>query len=270
MDRIYTYHSGNRSLFIDTHTSPVDFYDGSFYASQLTFTLDASRNFNVGMATPLTVSAGFEGRQDTFRITQGDPTSYYKEGPQSFTGYSPATAINKSRKNYAGYVDFAIAPIEQLQIDLAGRAEHFSDFGDTQIGKLTARYDFIPQLAVRGTVSTGFRAPTLAWKNFIPAQTCRPSRPRCNCRPTPPPPRYWVSPTSRRKYSTSFSVGVVSHPIEDLSLTVDAYSIKIGNRIATSSTAWQQCRRRHQCAVGHHVRCWSTASRWTPRPPSRG
>ena len=55
-----------------------------------------------------------------------------------------------------------LAPIEALQLDVAGRVEHYTDFGDTQIGKITARYDFSPQWAIRGTVSTGFRAPTLA------------------------------------------------------------------------------------------------------------
>ena len=51
---------------------------------------------------------------------------------------------------------------KSLQIDVAGRAEHYTDFGDTQIGKITARYDINPQWAIRGTISTGFRAPTLA------------------------------------------------------------------------------------------------------------
>ena len=55
-----------------------------------------------------------------------------------------------------------LAPIEALQLDVAGRVEHYTDFGDTQIGKITARYDFNPQWAIRGTISTGFRAPTLA------------------------------------------------------------------------------------------------------------
>src|SRR6202012_1693127 len=102
-----------------------------------------------------------EAREDTYRITAGDPSSYYKEGPQSFPGFAPASATDHSRKNYAGYIDFAIAPIEELQIDIAGRAEHFSDFGDTQIGKINARYDFDEHWAIRGTLSTGFRAPTL-------------------------------------------------------------------------------------------------------------
>ena len=73
-----------------------------------------------------------------------------------------SAAGDHSRKNYAGYIDFALAPIEALQLDVAGRAEHYTDFGDTQIGKITARYDFNPQWAIRGTISTGFRAPTMA------------------------------------------------------------------------------------------------------------
>ena len=153
--------SANRSLFIDTHASPVNFYDGQFIASQFVGTIDTSRGFDVGFASPLTVAFGAEAREDTYRIDAGDPTSYYKEGPQSFPGFAPASATNQSRKNYAVYMDFAAAPIEQLQIDIAGRFEHFTDFGDTQIGKVTARYDFTPEFAIRGTISTGFRAPTL-------------------------------------------------------------------------------------------------------------
>ena len=64
-------------------------------------TVDANHGFNVGMASPLNVAVGVEAREDTYFIGAGDPASYYKEGPQSFTGYSPATAISKSRKNYA-------------------------------------------------------------------------------------------------------------------------------------------------------------------------
>ncbi len=162
IDNIYTWNSGNASLFLDTHTSPVNFYDGSFTASQLTGTIDATHAYNVGMASPLTVAVGLEAREDTYAIGSGDPDSYYKEGAQSFPGFPPAGTIDRSRKNYAGYIDLALAPIEALQLDVAGRAEHYTDFGDTQIGKITARYDFNPQWAIRGTISTGFRAPTLA------------------------------------------------------------------------------------------------------------
>jgi iron complex outermembrane recepter protein len=235
IDRIYTLQSGNRSLFIDTHSSPTSFYDGAFIASQLTFTLDATKNFDVGMATPLTVSAGAEGRQDAYAITAGDPTSYYKEGPQSFTGYAPAGAINKSRKNYAGYIDFSLAPIEQLQLDLAGRAEHYSDFGDAQVGKFTARYDIIPQLAIRGTLSTGFRAPTIA-EEYYTGVNVSPTSATVQLPADSAAAKILGLPNLTPEVSTSFSAGIVSHPLDNLSLTVDFYSIKISNRIVASST----------------------------------
>ena len=200
INNIYTWNSGNRSLFIDTHTSPTNFYDGSFRASELTGTVDASHPFNVGMASPLTVAIGAEGREDTYGIGAGDPLSYYKEGAQSFPGFTPAAAGNHSRKNYAGYVDFALAPIEQLQLDVAGRVEHYTDFGDAQIGKITARYDITPQYAIRGTISTGFRAPTLSEEfytavNVSPtAATIQlPAKLAASLR------TFWVFPTSSRK-----------------------------------------------------------------------
>jgi hypothetical protein len=65
IDKVWTLNSGNRSLFIDTHTSPANFYDGSFTASQFNGTIDATHSYNVGMASPLTVAVGIEAREAT-------------------------------------------------------------------------------------------------------------------------------------------------------------------------------------------------------------
>ena len=235
IDKVWTLNSGNRSLFIDTHTSPANFYDGSFTASQFNGTIDATHSYNVGMASPLTVAVGIEAREDTYRITAGDPASYYKEGPQSFPGFAPASAGDHSRKNYAGYVDFALAPIEALQLDVAGRVEHYTDVGDTEIGKITARYDFNPQWAIRGTVSTGFRAPTLA-EEFYTAVNVSPTSATVQLPADSAAAQVLGLNNLQPEISTSYSVGIVAHPLEDLSVTVDAYSIAIGNRIVASST----------------------------------
>jgi outer membrane receptor protein involved in Fe transport len=235
IDLIYTWHSGNRSLFIDTHTSPINFYDGSFTASQLTGTIDATHPFNIGMASPLTVAIGAEAREDTYGIGAGEPDSYYKEGAQSFPGFTASSAGNHSRKNYAGYVDFAVAPIESIQLDVAGRAEHYTDFGDTQIGKVTARWDITPQWAIRGTASTGFRAPTLA-EEFYTAVNVSPTSATIQFPADSAAARLIGLPGLKAESSTSYSVGVVAHPLQDLSATVDVYSIAIGQRITTSST----------------------------------
>ena len=205
--------------------------------------------FNVGMASPLTVAIGAEAREDTYGIGAGDPASYYKEGAQSFPGFTPTAAGNHSRKNYAGYVDFALAPIEALQLDVAGRVEHYTDFGDAQIGKITARYDFTPQWAIRGTVSTGFRAPTLA-EEFYTAVNVSPNTATVQLPANSAAANLLGLGNLKPETSISYSVGIVAHPLDDLSATVDAYSIAIGNRIVTSATR-QQRRRLDQCAAGH-------------------
>ncbi len=237
IDNIYTWNSANASLFLDTHTTPTNFYDGSFTASQFTGTIDATHQFNVGMASPLTVALGVEAREDRYAIGAGDPASYYKEGAQSFPGFPPAGTGDHSRKNYAGYIDLALAPIESLQLDIAGRAEHYTDFGDAQIGKITARYDFNPQIGIRGTLSTGFRAPTLA-EEFYTAVNVSPNNASVQLPANSASAKMLGLPNLKPEVSTSYSLGLVTHPFEDLSVTVDAYSIHIGNRITTSSEVY--------------------------------
>jgi iron complex outermembrane recepter protein len=232
----HTLRTGNRSLFIDTHTSPTNFYDGTFNASEFVGTIDVTHQFNVGMASPLNFAFGVEAREDTFQIKAGDAGSNYKEGGQSYPGYAPSVAGSHSRKNYSAYVDFDLAPIESIDIDVAGRAEHYTDFGDTQIGKITARWDITPQWAVRGTMSTGFRAPNLQeeWYNTV------------NVSPTSATAQLPADSAAAKlvgysnlkpEISTSYSAGIVAH-IGDLNGTVDVYSIALGDRISGSSTVY--------------------------------
>jgi iron complex outermembrane receptor protein len=229
--------SGNRALFIDTHTTPRNFYDGTFVASQFVGTVDVTRGFNVGMASPLNVAFGFEAREDMYQIKPGDAASQYKEGGQSFPGYSNAVAGSHSRKNYSAYLDFALAPVESVEIDIAGRAEHYSDFGDTQIGKITARWDITPQWAVRGTMSTGFRAPNLQeeWYNTV---NVSPTNATVQLPADSAAAKVLGFADLKPEISTSFSAGIVGHPLDDLSLTIDAYSIALGDRISSSSTVF--------------------------------
>jgi iron complex outermembrane receptor protein len=235
IDNIYTWRSANRSLFIDTHTTPTDFYDGTFTASEFVGTIDATHPFNVGMASPLTVAVGVEARENFFSIQGGDAASRYKEGGQSYPGFQPTDAGQHSRKNYGVYLDFALAPIEALQLDVAGRAEHYSDFGDAQIGKITARYDFNPQFAVRGTISTGFRAPNLG-EEYYSATQVSPTTATVQLPANSAAAKILGLPNLKPEISTQYSVGIVAHPFQDLSVTLDAYSVTLGNRIVRSGT----------------------------------
>ena len=88
-----------------------------------------SREFDVGWSKPLTFAAGVEHRIDKYEIQAGDPASRYKEGSQSYPGFSLTDAGRHRRTNKAAYINFAGNPVKDLTVDLAGRYEHFSDFG---------------------------------------------------------------------------------------------------------------------------------------------
>ena len=234
-NEISTLGSANSSLFVDTHTTPTNFFDGSFISSELTGNLDISRGFDVGMASPLNVAFGAETRRETYEIGTGDPASIYKEGGQSYPGFQPTDAASHSRNNYAGYVDLALDPVAGLKLDLAGRYEHYSDFGSTTVGKLTARYDFNPMFALRGTIATGFRAPTLQ-EEFYSATNVAPTFAVVNLPPNSAPAHAAGFQNLKPEKSTNYSVGFVAHPVEGLQVTLDAYQIEIRDRIVNTGT----------------------------------
>jgi iron complex outermembrane receptor protein len=232
-DDILTRNSANAALFIDTHFTPTDFHDGSFISTQWTTNADVSRTFDMGMARPTTLAFGGEYRRETYEITPGDAASIYKEGAQSYPGFQPADAGEHKRTNYAAYVDVALAPVEGLTLDAAARYEHFSDFGSTTVGKLTGRYDFNPLFAVRGTVANGFRAPTLP-EEFYSATNVAPTFAVVQLPPNSPSAHAMGFQDLKPEKSTNFSIGFVAHPVEGLSITLDAYQIEIRDRIVGS------------------------------------
>ncbi len=234
-NEISTLGSANASLFADTHTTPTNFFDGAFVSTEWTNNLDVSRTFDAGMASPLNVAFGAESRRETFSISTGDPASIYKEGGQSYPGFQPTDAAEHSRTNYSGYVDLAADVITNLKVDLAGRYEHYSDFGNTTVGKLTARYDFSPSFAVRGTIATGFRAPTLA-EEFYSATNVAPTFAVVNLPPNSPAAHLAGFQNLKPEKSTNYSLGFVAHPIEGLQVTLDAYQIEVRDRIVNTGT----------------------------------
>jgi iron complex outermembrane receptor protein len=126
--------SANVSLFADTGATPLSFKAGEFQASQWTNNLDLRREFDAGMATPLTLALGLEHRRDTYAIVAGDAASRYKEGAQSFPGFSLTDAGKHSRNNKAVYANIAVQPVTGWTVDIAGRFEDFSDFGNAKVG----------------------------------------------------------------------------------------------------------------------------------------
>jgi len=231
----------NRSLYIDSSTtttkgfSPSNFHAGDFIGSQWSTTLDVTHDFDVGLAGPLTFAAGAEYREETYEIKAGDEGSRYKEGSQSYPGFSLTDAGKHDRDNKAVYVDLAVKPIEALQLDGAVRYEKFSDFGDTTVAKLTGRYDFSPAFAVRATASTGFRAPTLA-EEFYSATNVSPTSAFVQLPPNSAAAKLVGVNGLKPEKSDNYSVGFVTHLVPKLTMTLDLYEIKIKDRIVGSGS----------------------------------
>lgn len=230
-------HSGNVSLYNDTGSTPTEFHAGQFVASQWTNNLDVNREFDVGWATPLTFAIGLEHRRDEYEIGAGDAASRYKEGSQSFPGFSLTDAGKHSRNSKAGYINFSSQPIKDWTVDLAGRYEHFSDFGNAKVGKLTSRYDFSPAVAVRATYSNGFRAPTLA-ESYYSATNVGPRTAFVQLPPNSPGARLVGVNGLRPEASTNISAGIVLNPAPNVAITADAYKITIRDRIVGSGSLY--------------------------------
>jgi len=214
--------------------SPANFYDGFLETTQWTTTADINKDFDVGLAGPLNVAFGAEYRRETYAIGAGVPYSYEGGGASSYPGFAPSDAGDNSRKNYSGYVDLAAKPIDNLRVDLAGRFEHYSDFGSAKVGKLTARYDFTPEIALRGTVSNGFRAPTLA-EEYYTSTNVGPTTAFVQLAPNSPAGKVLgLGNGLQPEHSMNFSLGAVWRPTPGMSASLDVYQITITNRIVGS------------------------------------
>lgn len=231
----YTLHSANAGLYSSTgDPTPQSYYDGLLQTTQWTTNLDVNRNLEVGLPGPLNVAWGLEYRSDGYRIGPGIPVSYLDGGAQSYPGFTPTDAGLHGRSSEAVYVDFAIQPLVPLHVDAAGRYEHYSDFGSDTVGKLTARYDFTPQFALRGTVSTGFRAPTLA-EEYYSSTSVTPSSAFVQLPPDSAGGKLLgLGQGLTPEHSVDFSFGMVWRPIPVMLTTLDFYNIDLTNRIVST------------------------------------
>src|SRR5213076_2552675 len=132
---------------------------------------------------------------------------------------------------------------DRFLVDVAGRFESYSDFGRTFNGKVAARLELVPSIALRGAASTGFRAPSLAqvWFNNVSNQfvldtsgALVPNRILTSNNESRVTQTFGVPPL-KQETSVNLSLGVVARPASNWSLTADAYRITIADRIVISS-----------------------------------
>ncbi|WP_201768097.1 TonB-dependent receptor plug domain-containing protein [Asticcacaulis benevestitus] len=224
----------NPDLLADTGNAQSDFYVGAFISSELTTNLDIKRAFNVGLAAPLNVAVGVEARHETYEIKAGEPNSYYGGGPSAFPGFRPSDAVKAERDGLASYVDLSTLVTPKWELGLAVRAEHYDGVGDTQTGKLSTRYNLSPTFALRGTLSSGFHAPTLA-QQYYSATTVTTGYASIQLPLGSPGAAILGAPDLKPENSRSISAGFVAEPVRGLHVSLDAYTIAVDDRIIESA-----------------------------------
>jgi iron complex outermembrane receptor protein len=234
-DRFGLIDSGNPGLFQATGAAPQSFHIASFKNTQWTNNLDLVRPFEVGLTTPLSVAFGAEYRQEKYKVEAGDPASYLYGGSQSYQGLAPVNAGSHGRSNYAGYIDLSADIVPDWQIDLAGRYEHYTDFGHTTTGKLSTRYDFTSRFGIRATASNGFRAPSLAQESFSDVGVS-PTGATGQLAANSPAAKLLGAVPLKPEKSANYSFGFVAEPIVRLHATLDGYYITIKDRIVDGGT----------------------------------
>ncbi|MEI9963491.1 MAG: TonB-dependent receptor [Caulobacteraceae bacterium] len=156
--------------------SPTNFYWGSTKSNQTTAQADYARNIDVGvLAKPIVFSAGLVYRHEYWGTGDlADVDAYTNGGLANAQNKIPIVAASVDspirpqdagsfkRDVEGGYAGLEANLTSHLNVGITGRYEHYSDFGGTANGDITARYEFTPAVALRGTVSTGFHAPALA------------------------------------------------------------------------------------------------------------
>jgi iron complex outermembrane receptor protein len=252
--------------------SQSDFDAGGLRYTQNILNLDLSKDYDVGFAKPLTVAAGAEYRHENFKERPGDNQSWAigplfraavnnttaanctalqgvfnatnnqctfpgrqaPVGAQGFPGIPDISRTDASRHSYSAYAELDTDPVEGLTTTLAGRFEHYSDFGSTVNGKFAARWEPIHGYALRGSVSTGFRAPSLHQQfftttstNFIGGLPVDIATLAVNA----PAAQALGSKPLKPEKSVNLSFGATANPFRGLTLTADYYHIKIKDRV---------------------------------------
>ena len=238
-------------------SSPTSFYAGQLAFGQSTTNLDVFRDFKTAFA-PLHAAWGLEFRDDQYKVGVGEQASYQigpvpiidstgtatttpaPAGSQVYPGFQPQDAGSHSRTNVAGYVDLSSDLTSQLLIDVAGRYEHYSDFGGTTTGKIAGRYEPIHGIAFRGAVSSGFRAPSLGQEYFSNTAINFVGNPAVPVEIRTFPVSSQVAQILHAKplepeKSMNYSAGVALEPLRSLAFTVDYYRIDLKDRIVLSN-----------------------------------
>ncbi len=238
---------------------PTDLRPGNYVETDYVLNVDVSRPFETGMFhSPLNFAAGLEYRVEEFEIESGGEYAWWRDdreggiaeqgfgvGSNGFPAFPPSIAGVTDRGSYAAYLDLEADIVEDWLAGFALRYENYDDFGDTLNFKLASRVQMGDNLALRGSVSTGFRVPTIGQasiRNVTTAfvdgrlgdQATIPASEAATILDKDGNPAFPGTSPLEEETSVNFSIGTAFN-FGELDVTVDYYHIKVDDRIALTA-----------------------------------
>lgn len=245
--------------------SQTSFKFGQLIQKETDANIDLSQPVNIGLYSPLTISAGAEYRHESYTATPGDLQSYgagpftasqplylnngagvytpagssggASPGASGYGGTNPISAGTFGQNSYGFYGDLETDIVEALSVGVAGRYEHYNSSGGAFVYKVNALYKVSDGFSLRGTAGSGFHAPSpgqsndeILTTNFVGGNQVQTGTYPTNSAIAQ---YYGAKPLGPEK-SYNYGLGFIATPVHNLTLTVDAYSIKVNNRIGIS------------------------------------
>ena len=223
---------------------PTNYNPGAYVERDRVFNLDLSRSLETNIfSSPLNIGLGLEYREEEFEVEAGGRNSWvinnnlaaqgFGIGSNGFAGFNPKSASKNDRGSYAAYLDLETNVVKDVLVGVAARFEEYETFGDTLNGKMNARWQATSNVALRGSISTGFRAPTVGQANirnvtteFIGQQLAD----RATFPPTHPAAMEKGATQLKPEKSFNITAGTVIN-VNKLAVTIDYYRVKVQDRI---------------------------------------
>lgn len=232
---------GDKTFNASLDADKTHFDDGGFNYSMNTSNLTLSKN----LCKDLFTAFGAEFRFENYNLYAGEEGSYKNYDPngdkatgaQGFPGYQPSDEVEAKRNVVSAYANAEWKASKSFSLDAALRYGSFSDFGETWNSKLAALLKVGDRFSFRGSVSNGFRAPSLAQINFSSTFTTVQGGEIAEVKIAPNTSaitRAAGIPELKQERSMNSSLGFTCSPHPSLNISVDAYRIRIWDRVVLS------------------------------------